>query len=478
MNNQQIRPWPMRLGALALAVVLAGCGGGESSSSDAAGSSQSSAPSETPTTTPPAKALSVEGYAIKGVIDGGVVSLRFREQGQVGWQPVGVPVRTDENGHFQISVAAEYAGQALRLSLSTDSQTVMRCDVAPQCKSPSGAMIPFGDWFWPGNDLQLETLVVPGSRVAPVALTPLSTLAYQQAVVSGPVTYAAFSQSLATVEQEWRLAPGALSDKPLDFAGIASSGVTSASLQAAALNTAFMALVDGRRYQTLGAVLAAARSAVTPNDYLPESGGNSGAINRDTLGLAALLLLENLEARWQPGSYRQAAAQAVNELEQTLVDREPQNPGQNQPAGTPDTGPETKPGLESKPEQTPETTPEQTPEGDQPVNPAPETDPLPNEDSGHTTPANESARLFWQAPLTRTNGESLAMGEIDHYLLRYGKEHTIENMSNEVRMADGQTMEYEISSLTEGTWYFAIRTVDVNGLESAWSNVVSKTVSR
>ncbi|PSF04740.1 fibronectin type III domain-containing protein [Marinobacter fuscus] len=70
------------------------------------------------------------------------------------------------------------------------------------------------------------------------------------------------------------------------------------------------------------------------------------------------------------------------------------------------------------------------------------------------------------------------MGEIDHYLLRYGKEHTIENMSNEVRMADGQTMEYEIASLTEGTWYFAIRTVDVNGLESAWSNVVSKTVSR
>lgn len=449
MSNQQIRPWPMRLGALALAVVLAGCGGGESSSSDTAGTSQNNAPSEPPTTTPPTQALSVEGYAIKGVIDGGVVSLRYREQGLVDWQPVGAPVRTDENGHFQISVASEYAGQALRLSLTTDSQTVMRCDVTPQCKSPSGVMIPFGDWFWPGNDLQLESLVVPGLRVAPVALTPLSTLAYQQAAVSGPITYAAFSQSLATVEQEWRLAPGALSDKPLDFAGIASSGVTSASLQAAALNTAFMALVDGRRYQTLGAVLSAARSAVTANDYLPESGGNSGAINQDTLGLAALLQLENLEARWQSGSYRQAAAQAVNELEHTLI-----NLGQNQPAGTPDTGPGT--------------TLEQTPE----------TNPLLNEDASQATPVNELTRLSWKAPLTRANGESLAMGEIDYYVLRYGKEHAIENMSNQVRVADGQTMEYEIASLTEGTWYFAIRTVDVNGLESAWSNVVNKTVSR
>ena len=51
-------------------------------------------------------------------------------------------------------------------------------------------------------------------------------------------------------------------------------------------------------------------------------------------------------------------------------------------------------------------------------------------------------------------------------------------MTNEVVVEDGQAMEYEITDLQQGTWYFAMRTVDQNGLESAWSEVASKTVAR
>lgn len=86
--------------------------------------------------------------------------------------------------------------------------------------------------------------------------------------------------------------------------------------------------------------------------------------------------------------------------------------------------------------------------------------------------------MSWQAPLTRENGVSLDMGELDSYIVRYGNTENVSEMANEVVVEDGQVMEYEISGLGEGTWHFAIRTVDVNGLESAWSGVVSKTITR
>ncbi|MBK1887112.1 fibronectin type III domain-containing protein [Marinobacter sp. DY40_1A1] len=86
--------------------------------------------------------------------------------------------------------------------------------------------------------------------------------------------------------------------------------------------------------------------------------------------------------------------------------------------------------------------------------------------------------MSWSAPATRVNGESLAMGEIDRYIVKYGTEQNVEDRTNEVTVEDGQAMEYQVAGLTEGTWYFAMKTVDTNGLESDWSVSASKTISR
>ncbi|MEQ5833687.1 fibronectin type III domain-containing protein [Marinobacter sp. NFXS9] len=69
------------------------------------------------------------------------------------------------------------------------------------------------------------------------------------------------------------------------------------------------------------------------------------------------------------------------------------------------------------------------------------------------------------------------MGELDGYVLRYGTEKDIESMSNELVVEDGQSMELKITGLDRGTWYFAMRSVDVDGLKSQWSSVVSKTIN-
>ena len=95
-----------------------------------------------------------------------------------------------------------------------------------------------------------------------------------------------------------------------------------------------------------------------------------------------------------------------------------------------------------------------------------------------SAPITGSVKLSWRAPLTRVNGESLAMGEIDKYIVRYGTVHNIKEMSAEETVEDGQAMAFEIAGLGEGTWYFAMRTIDTNGLGSEWSVSVSKSISR
>jgi len=88
-----------------------------------------------------------------------------------------------------------------------------------------------------------------------------------------------------------------------------------------------------------------------------------------------------------------------------------------------------------------------------------------------------TAVLSWNAPLTRVNGESIPMGELDRYVIRYGQD--TENLSEEVVVTNAQAeaeMSYEITGLDNGTWYFTIQVQDTSGLISEPSDVVSKSV--
>ncbi|MEX0605305.1 MAG: fibronectin type III domain-containing protein [Marinobacter sp.] len=86
----------------------------------------------------------------------------------------------------------------------------------------------------------------------------------------------------------------------------------------------------------------------------------------------------------------------------------------------------------------------------------------------------KEASLSWNAPATRVNGEGLAMGELQGYVILYGKES--DNLSQRVEIASASTMDYIISNLDQGEWFFAIQVIDVNGLVSPPSEIVSKTI--
>lgn len=76
--------------------------------------------------------------------------------------------------------------------------------------------------------------------------------------------------------------------------------------------------------------------------------------------------------------------------------------------------------------------------------------------------------------MSRVNNESLKMGELAGYVISYGKDPA--EMTESIRIDSAATMEYTVSNLDSGTWYFTIQAEDVDGLISEPAGIVSKQI--
>ena len=103
----------------------------------------------------------------------------------------------------------------------------------------------------------------------------------------------------------------------------------------------------------------------------------------------------------------------------------------------------------------------------------------PTVDDGSTSspvtsqPETGTATLSWTAPLTRVDGSSISLSEIQSYEILYGS--SPESLSNTITV-DGSQTSAEITGLSPGTWYFAIRVIDTDGLTSENSQILTHTV--
>jgi hypothetical protein len=93
--------------------------------------------------------------------------------------------------------------------------------------------------------------------------------------------------------------------------------------------------------------------------------------------------------------------------------------------------------------------------------------------SATSVSTSNSATLSWEAPTTDTNGAALT--NLGGYRIYYGSSET--GLTQLVSLNSVGTQTYVIDNLTPGTWFFAIRAVTQSGVESAMSDVVSKTIS-
>lgn len=86
---------------------------------------------------------------------------------------------------------------------------------------------------------------------------------------------------------------------------------------------------------------------------------------------------------------------------------------------------------------------------------------------------DQEAQLNWLPPSVREDGSPLDAADIRGYRVY----HSTEDGSVEVTYdLDASTSELELRELVPGVHYFAVTTVDINGLESNLSNMLSKTI--
>lgn len=86
--------------------------------------------------------------------------------------------------------------------------------------------------------------------------------------------------------------------------------------------------------------------------------------------------------------------------------------------------------------------------------------------------ADDAARVSWVPPTARTDETPLPPEEIDGYRVYWGE---TEATVTENSVGTTETT-YTVTGLAPGTWYFAVRAIDTNGLVSDLSTIATKTI--
>ncbi|MBW4934093.1 fibronectin type III domain-containing protein [Marinobacter sp. F4206] len=385
----------------------------------------------------------VAGAAIKGVIQQGVVTANRLLEDKSGYylpdRLAAKPVRTADDGSYELRLRGKADGWAL-VELRADGSTRMVCDVVPSCDQVGGGQVEFGQTLELSSDFVLRGA---GDLVTEtVHLTPLTHLAVTLAERSDEgLSPAALAGAYQTVEAWFGLSVGALSLVPPDLTRLDELEAVSAdALQVAITNAAFLALVnDNDQWQSISDVLNNMSAQVVASGRLDITGDGT------SLALADIVAASAAQA---------SELQLVTEssiIDQKLVIVEYRNVQRFKTIADVYSGSD---------------------DGDTSV--ADTTEPPTTEPAPEPAIPADAALLSWTAPLTRENGVSLSMGEIAGFEVVYGK--SADALDQSIAIGDASVDELLVDDLSEGTWYFAMRTLDTDGNRSSLSEMVSKQI--
>ena len=107
----------------------------------------------------------------------------------------------------------------------------------------------------------------------------------------------------------------------------------------------------------------------------------------------------------------------------------------------------------------------------------PITEPAPEPVATQEPAASPTVTLNWDIPNARENTESLPLSEIGGYeIYLIGNTASGQAIDEVLLITDAQTIDYAFQDLLAGDYYFAIATVDSDGLKSQSSDIVSITL--
>lgn len=85
-----------------------------------------------------------------------------------------------------------------------------------------------------------------------------------------------------------------------------------------------------------------------------------------------------------------------------------------------------------------------------------------------------SIELSWDIPQAREDGSALDLYEINGYVIAYGTDQN--DLSNQVTVDGASVQSKIVENLVNGTYYFAIATVDSDGVQGAYSGVIEQSI--
>jgi hypothetical protein len=94
--------------------------------------------------------------------------------------------------------------------------------------------------------------------------------------------------------------------------------------------------------------------------------------------------------------------------------------------------------------------------------------------AGSTAPTGGSATVSWVAPTQNSNGTALT--NLQGYVVYYGNSASTLTQEQSVQVPDPTALNFTISGLSSGTWYFAVASYTTSGEQSSLSTVSSKTI--
>ncbi|GGC59046.1 hypothetical protein [Marinobacter halophilus] len=420
---------------------------------------------------------------MKGVIQQGLVTahrlISDKDGIYVPQRQAAKPVLTADDGSYTWQLRGKADGWAL-VELQANDNTRMICDVVPKCDQKDAEPVAFGqpmaldrDFILRGaGDLRMET----------VNLTPLTHLAVTLAERSvNGLSPEDLSGSYQTVEGWFGLSAGSLRLTPPDLTRLdGADDVSADALHVAITNAAFLALVNNNpKWGTISDVLNNIASQVGETGQISLTGDDTNVALTDLIAAAAIQASE-LQATVDSSIF----SERLKEVEDRNVQRFETLAGvygdsDTNNDTTADTTNENNDTTENATGTDGDSTGDTVVDSDTDSGTGTETgnetsEPPVTEPTPEATIPADAALLSWTAPLTRENGDSLAMGEIAGFEVVYGT--SAETLDQSLAIGDASVDELLVDELTQGTWYFAIRTLDTDGNRSRLSEVVHKQI--
>jgi|GEM_PF-1803057 len=187
----------------------------------------------------------LSGTAAKGIIQSGIVTAVELDSSGSDVATVGT-TKTDERGHYELKLGDNYTGGVVRLRISADSNTTMKCDAFDGCGGSE-----FGDSVSLGSNFSLDAVVKPEADTVKVQITPLTHMAAARALSSATVNADTIASAVSEVNQI--VGVNIMENEIVDITDASSLEGASAEAKQLALFNAGLAevLVDGNMQTNL-----------------------------------------------------------------------------------------------------------------------------------------------------------------------------------------------------------------------------------